>query len=113
MPNSDSAKLLRIHLAEGDVSHGKPIYEAILGKCHELGIAGATVFRGLEGYGATAEVHRHRALRHDQPIAIVIVDDHDHVSRLIPELEALMQSGMMAISDVKARRIRKSAPRHE
>lgn len=113
MLNGRPAKLLRIHLSEGDVSHGKPMYEAILEKCHELGLAGATVFRGLEGYGETAEVHRHRALRHDQPIVIVVVDDADQVARLLAEVEAMMQSGMMAISDVKALRVRKSAPRNE
>jgi PII-like signaling protein len=113
MLNGEAAKLLRIHLSEGDARDGMLMHEAILGKCHELGIAGATVFRGLEGYGETAEVHRHRLLHHDQPLVIVVVDDAAKLSLLIPEVEAMMQSGMMAMSDVKALRVKKSPPRDE
>lgn len=108
MVNGKAAKLLRIHLSEGDAYDGKSMLEAILGKCHELGIAGATVFRGLEGYGESAEVHRHRLLYQDQPIVIVVVDDAANMARLIPEVEAMMQSGMMAMSDVSALRVNKS-----
>ena len=53
-----AARLLRIHISESDRYEGKPLYEAIVQKCRELNIAGATVFRGLEGYGETAEMHR-------------------------------------------------------
>jgi uncharacterized protein len=113
MLNGEAAKLLRIHLSEGDTHEGKPVHEVILGKCHELGIAGATVFRGLEGYGETAEVHRSRLLHYDQPIVVVVVDDAANLSRLIPEVETVMQSGMMAMSDVKALRVKKSAPHDE
>ena len=68
------ARLLRIHIAESDRCGGKPLYEAIVQKCREMKIAGATVFRGLEGYGETAEMHKHHLTRHDQPILISIVD---------------------------------------
>jgi hypothetical protein len=53
------ARLLRLHFGESDRYKEKPLYEAIVNRCKELKIAGATVFRGLEGYGATAEIHRH------------------------------------------------------
>ena len=53
------AKLLRLHFGESDRYKGKPLYEAIVNRCKELKIAGATVIRGLEGYGETAEIHRH------------------------------------------------------
>lgn len=110
MRRSSQAKLLRIHLSEGDKRSGRPLYEAIVDKCRELGIAGATVFRGLEGFGETADVHRHHLLLHDQPILIVIVDEAEALSRLIPEVEAMMVSGMMALSDVRTIRVNKSSP---
>jgi uncharacterized protein len=59
------AKLLRLHFGEADQYNGKPLYETIVNRCKELKIAGATVFRGLEGYCETAEIHRHRLIRKD------------------------------------------------
>src|SRR5581483_1122930 len=99
------AKLLRLHLCEGDQYNGKPLYEAIVNRCKELKIAGATVFRGLEGYGETAEIHRHHLIRKDQPIVITIVDTEENLKQLIPELEEMMDSGMVATSDVQYVRI--------
>jgi len=101
------AKLLRLHFGESDRYHGKPLYEAIVNRCKELKIAGATVFRGLEGYGATADIHRHRLTRKDQPIVVTIVDTPENVERLIPKIEAMMDTGMIATSDVDCTRIEK------
>jgi uncharacterized protein len=72
-----------------------------------LGIAGATAFRGLEGYGETAEIHRHHLIRKDQPIVINILDTEENLARLIPEVEAMMDTGMIATSDVEYLRIEK------
>ncbi len=99
------AKLLRLHFGEADQHNGKPLYEAIVDRCKVLGIAGATVFRGLEGYGATAEIHRHHLIRKDQPIVVNIVDTAENLAPLIPELEAMMDTGMIATSDVDYVRI--------
>ena len=103
------AKLLRLHFGESDRYEGKPLYEAIVNRCKELGIAGATVFRGLEGYGETAEIHRHHLLRKDQPIVLTVVDTAENLERLIPEVEKMMDTGMIATSDVEFLRIKKSA----
>ena len=81
------AKLLRLHFSEGDEFGGQPLYEAVVQRCKELRIAGATVFRGLEGFGETAEMHRHHVIRKDQPIVVTIVDSAENLERLIPELE--------------------------
>ena len=78
------AKLLRLHFGEADQYNGKPLYEAIVNRCREMKIAGATVFRGLEGYGESAEIHRHHLGRKDQPIVVTIVDTEENVARLIP-----------------------------
>ena len=101
------AKLMRLHVGESDEYKGKPLYEAIVNRCRELKIAGATVFRGLEGYGETAEIHRHHLVRKDQPIVVTIVDTPENLERLIPELEDMMDTGMIATSDVEYMRIEK------
>jgi len=101
------AKLLRLHFNEGSVYNGKPLYEAIVNRCKELKIAGATVFRGLEGYGETAEIHRHHLIRKDQPIVVTIVDTPENLGRLIPEVEEMMDTGMIATSDVDYMRVEK------
>ena len=105
---SNSAKLLRLHFSERDQYKGKPLYEAIVNKCIELKIAGATVFKGLEGYGETAEIHRAHVVRHDQPIVVTIVDSEENLQRLIPEVEEMMDTGMIATSDVDVIRIQRS-----
>ncbi len=101
------AKLLRLHFGESDLYNGKPLYEAIVNRCKELNIAGATVFRGLEGYGETAEIHRHHLIKKDQPIVVTIVDTQENLARLIPEVEEMMDTGMIATSDVDYMRIEK------
>jgi PII-like signaling protein len=101
------AKLLRLHFGESDQYKGKPLYEAIVNRCKELKIAGATVFRGIEGYGETAEIHRHHLIGKDQPIVVTIVDTQENLGRLIPELEEMMDTGMIATSDVDYMRIEK------
>ena len=103
------AKLLRIHISEGDRFEGHPLYETIVAKCRELKIAGATVFRGLEGYGETAELHRAHLVGHDQPIVISIVDAADKLDLLIPIVEAMMGTGVIAVSDVQAVRVQKAS----
>jgi len=107
------ARLLRIHISEGDRFQGKPLYEAIVARCRELKIAGATVFRGLEGYGESAEMHRSHLTRHDQPILISIVDTADNLARLIPVVEEMMDTGLIAISDVQVTRVQKKVATHD
>jgi PII-like signaling protein len=98
------AKLLRIHLSEQDKFEGKQLYEAIVEKCRELSIAGATVFRGLEGYGETAGMHRHHLLTSDQPIVVTIVDSAENIGRVLPAIEAMLETGLITVSDVEVRR---------
>jgi len=109
MQNYQPAKLLRLHFTERDRYHGKPLYEAIVSKCLELKIAGASVFRGLEGYGDTAEIHRSHILTHDLPIVVQIVDSEENIRRLLPVVEDMMDKGLIAMSDVNIIRIQKTA----
>ena len=111
MQSSQPAKMLRLHFSENDKWEGKPLYEAIVQKCREFHIAGATVFRGLEGYGESAEIHRAHLLVHDQPIIVAVVDSAENIQRLIGTVEPMMDTGLIAISDVEVRRITKGNDR--
>lgn len=106
------AKILRIHISDSDRFQGKPLLEAIVAKCRELKVAGATVFRGLEGYGESAELHRAHLVRHDQPIVITIVDTAENLDRVLPAIEEMLDTGLLATSDVEMIRVQKTFPAH-
>jgi len=97
------AKMLRIHFGENDKWQGKPLYRAIVEKCRELDIAGATVYRGIEGYGASTLIHRPHliAFSSDAPIMVSIVDTDAKIRQLIPTLDEMVDEGLIAISDVE------------
>lgn len=96
------AKMLRIHFGEDDKWQNKPLYEAIVMKCRELDIAGATVFRGIEGYGASTLIHkRHLLFSSDRPIMVTVIDTEEKVSQLIPVLDEMLHEGLIAISEVE------------
>ncbi|HVW87011.1 MAG TPA: DUF190 domain-containing protein [Bryobacteraceae bacterium] len=99
------AKLLRLHLSEQDRFEGVPLYEAIVSVCQKLEIAGITVFRGAEGYGASAEIHRRRVLAHDQPIVVTVVETPDKMDRLMAVIGKMVDTGMIAISNVEMIRV--------
>jgi PII-like signaling protein len=105
--NAQPARILRIHILESDRYDGQPLFEAIIAKCRELKIAGATVFRGLEGYGESAELHRAHLVHHDLPIVIVIVDTAESLGRLVPGIEEMIDTGVLATSDVEMIRVQR------
>jgi hypothetical protein len=96
------AKMIRIHVCESDKWHGKPLHEAILAKCLELGIAGVTVYRGLEGFGNSARVHHEKSwpFGKDAPIMVSVIDTKLRIESLIPHLDTMVAEGIVAISDV-------------
>jgi uncharacterized protein len=110
MPQTQKGKILRIHVSEHDQYDGKPLYEAVVAKCREMKIAGATVFKGLEGYGETAEIHRSHLMSHDLPILITIVDSELQMRKLIPVLDEMLDTGLMAMSDVEIMRFQRTSP---
>jgi PII-like signaling protein len=97
------AKMLRVHFGEDDKWKDKPLYRAIVEKCRELDIAGATVFRGVEGYGASTLIHRSHLLSFssDLPIMVSVIDSEDKVQKLIPYLDEMVDQGLIAISAVE------------
>jgi len=109
MRPAQSAKILRMHISESDRHQGKPLHEAIVAKCRELKIAGASVFLGLEGYGETAEMHKAHFVRSDRPVLITVVDTPENIERLIPAVAELMATALMAVSDAQIIRVENAA----
>lgn len=103
MKLTGKAKMLRIHFGETDKWKDKPLYEAIIQKCRELDIAGATVFRGVEGYGASTLIHRSHLLSRssDLPIMVSVIDTEEKVRKLLPLLDDMVDEGLIAMSDVE------------
>lgn len=95
------AKLLRLYVNEQDQYGGKPLYEAIVDRCRELKVAGVTVFRALEGFGETAQLHHAHLFQSDQPIVITIVEHPEKAAEMIPVLQRMMNSGLIAVTDVE------------
>ncbi len=97
------ARMLRIHFGEDDKWQGLPLHEAIFAKCRELGIAGATVYRGIEGYGTSTRIHQasHWALSKDAPIVVSIIDTEGQIDKLVPHLDSMVQEGLIAVSNVE------------
>ena len=98
----DDGELLRIFIGETDKYKGKPLYEAIVIKARELNLAGATVFRGIMGYGATSRIHSIKLLRlsEDMPVMIEIVDTKDNINKLLPFLDETVKEGLITMEKV-------------
>lgn len=94
--------LVRIYIGESDQWHGRPLYQAIVERLRERGIAGATVLRGIEGFGAKAHLHTTRILRlsEDLPILIEAVDQEDRVRAVLPELDGMVGDGLITLEKV-------------
>jgi hypothetical protein len=97
------AVLLRIFLGEQDKFHGRPVYECIVMKAREMQLAGATVLRGPMGYGHSSRIHTAKILRlsEDLPVVIEIVDGEDKINAFLPQLDAMMGSGLVTLEKVK------------
>ena len=112
MKEEFAGRMLRIHFGEDDKWHGKPLYEAILARCEELGILQATVFRGIEGYGSASRIRRsgHWNFSKDAPIQLSIIDTEDRIAALIPFLDDMIEEGLVASSSVQAIRYTRPKP---
>ena len=97
------AQMVRIHFGEDDKWNEKPLYRAIVEKCRELDLAGATVFRGIEGYGASTLIHRSHLLSFspDAPIMVSVIDSDENIQKLLPILDEMVSEGLIAMSEVE------------
>jgi PII-like signaling protein len=96
-------KLLRLFIGESDTWHGKPLYQAIVERARKEGLAGATVVRGIEGFGADSRLHTSRILRlsEDLPIVIEIVDTPEQIDRIVPIVDEMVGEGMLTLERVQ------------
>ncbi len=108
------AKLLRIYVGEDDRWEDEPLHEAIVKKLRMMDIAGATVYRGLIGYGAQNRVHRSGflGLSKDLPIMLSIIDTEEKIRGVLPVLDEMVDEGLIALSDVEIIKYTHSA-RHD
>lgn len=97
------AQRLTIFVGESDTWHHKPLYAEIVRRAHHSGLAGASVFRGVEGFGASSRIHTARllSLSEDLPLAVVIVDAADRIRSFLPQLDELITEGLVILDDVE------------
>jgi hypothetical protein len=108
-------KLLRVFIGEADRWEHKPLYEAIVLKARELGMAGATVLRGPMGFGAKSHMHTSKILRlsMDLPMVIEIVDSGEKINMLLPILDEMVTDGLITLENVQViKYIARSHPVH-
>ena len=97
------AKLLRIFIGESDIYMHRPLHEVIVEEARKRGIAGATVLRGILGFGANSLIHTSKILRlsEDLPLVVEIVDAEDKIEAFLPELDKMIGEGLVTMEKVK------------
>jgi PII-like signaling protein len=96
-------RLVRIFIGEADRWHGSPLHEAIVARARAEGLAGATVVRGLMGFGAKSRIHTAKVLRlsEDLPIVVEIVDRPDRIEKFLPMLDEMVADGLVTVERVQ------------
>ncbi|MBL7489367.1 DUF190 domain-containing protein [Frankia sp. AgB1.9] len=94
---------LTVFIGESDLWHHRPLSTEIVHRAHHAGLAGASVFHGVEGFGASSIVHTTRllSLSEDLPVAVVIVDDETRIRGFLPELDELVGEGLVILDEVE------------
>jgi PII-like signaling protein len=105
--------MVRIFIGESDRWQGRPLADALLERLRREGFAGATVLRGLAGFGARSVVHTTRLLElsQDLPLVVEVVDTEEHVQRLEPILDEMVGDGLVTLEKVRVLRYKPGAPR--
>lgn len=103
MKITGQARELRIYIGESDQYKGRPLYQAIVRLLKEQGLAGATVMRGIEGFGANSRIHTANILRlsEDLPLVIVTVDSKEKIDQVLPSLNEMISQGLVTIHDIE------------
>ena len=102
------AARLTIFVGESHLWHHRPLYTEIIHRAHRAGLAGASAFRGIEGFGASSRIHTNRlfSLGQQVPVAIVIVDEEAKIKAFLPELDEIVQQGLVILDEVEVYRYR-------
>ena len=97
------AQRLTVLVGESDTVGHRPLYTEIVHRAHEAGLMGASVFRGIEGFGASSRVHSTRilSLAEDLPVSVVIVDTAERIEAFLPDLAELVVDGLVLVEDVR------------
>ncbi|MFF0104960.1 DUF190 domain-containing protein [Streptomyces hirsutus] len=103
----DRALQLTVFIEECDTWRHRPLVAEIVHRAHEAGLAGASVFRGVEGFGASTVIHAFRLLsiKQDLPLAIVIVDEEERIRRFLPTVKELVTEGLVIVEEVEVVRV--------
>ncbi|MCL2731771.1 MAG: DUF190 domain-containing protein [Actinomycetia bacterium] len=90
---------LTVLIGESDTWHHKPLFTEIVHRAHRAGLAGASVFHGVEGFGASSRIHTSRllSLSEDLPVAVVVIDTEDRIRAFLPELDELVTEGLVVL----------------
>jgi PII-like signaling protein len=96
------ARRLTVYIGEDDTWHGRPLSSEIVHRAHQAGLAGASVFRGVEGFGSASRVHTSRllSLSEDLPVAVVVVDTEERIEQFLPAVDELVTEGLVLLEDV-------------
>lgn len=113
MKSESAGKLLRVFIGESDRLGGQPLYTAIVERARKLGLGGATVFKGIEGFGGHSVVHAARvfALSTDLPVLIEIVDSEEKIRSFIPVLDEMVHEGLITLETVEIIRYKSGEPK--
>jgi PII-like signaling protein len=108
MKTPEPGQLLRIFIDESEKYHGHLLYETIVYKARELNIAGATVLKGMMGYGADSKIHTSKILRlsDSMPVIVEMVDSEEKITKILPFLEETVKDGLITIENVRVIRYR-------
>ena len=103
MRSQGPAKRPTVFIGESDRHHHTPLYVEIVHRAHKAGLAGATVLRGIEGFGAHSRIHSSRILRlsEDLPVVIELVDSAENIDRVLPLLDEMVTEGMVTLERVE------------
>jgi PII-like signaling protein len=95
--------LMRIHIGESDKWHGKPLHEAIVGLLRKEGFSGATVLRGVGGYGGSSVYHTDKLLRlsEDLPIIVEIIETQERIDQILPRMDEMVEGGLITLEKVR------------
>ena len=95
--------LMRIHIGESDKWHGKPLYEAIVEMLRREGFSGATVLRGVGGYGGSSVYHTDKLLRlsQDLPVVLEVIETQERIEQILPKLDQMVEGGLITLEKVR------------
>lgn len=100
---TNTALRLTILVDETDTWHGRPVYTELVHRAHAAGLAGATVLRGIEGYGASSHIHTSRllSLNENMPVMVIVVDEPERVRGFLPQVVDMITGGLVTVDEVE------------